>query len=100
MSESKEGENESTVPASTGEQKQPLTRQKRIERWFEVITALMLGVVALATAWSGYHIRQLAGKVNRQQSTLMLALCEMNQPFTRRRPGRSRCTTPASSTNG
>src|SRR6266496_6304670 len=62
MSESKEGENESTVPASTGEQKQPLTRQKRIERWFEVITAIMLGVVAVATAWSGYQAARWDGE--------------------------------------
>ena len=32
-----------------------MTRQKLIERWLEVIAAIMLGVVAVATAWSGYQ---------------------------------------------
>jgi hypothetical protein len=59
MSESKEehqaGITQESTQASTGQQKKPLTRQKRTERWFEVITAIMLGVVAVATAWSGYQ---------------------------------------------
>ena len=70
MSETKEEQNkgstqESTQP-STGQQKQPLTRQQRTERWFEVVTAIMLGVVAVATAWSGYQATRWAG----EQSTL------------------------------
>lgn len=32
-----------------------MTSQKLTERWLEVIAALMLGVVAVATAWSGYQ---------------------------------------------
>jgi hypothetical protein len=32
-----------------------ITRQQLIERWLEVISAIMLGVVAVATAWSGYQ---------------------------------------------
>jgi hypothetical protein len=46
--------------------KQPLTSQQRTERWFEVVTAIMLGVVAVATAWSGYQATRWAG----EQSTL------------------------------
>ena len=45
-----------TVP-----QKQPLSRQQRTERWFEVVTAIMLGVVAVATAWSGYQAARWSG---------------------------------------
>jgi hypothetical protein len=48
------------------EQKQALTRQERLGRWFQVVTAIMLGVVALATAWSGYQATRWAG----EQSTL------------------------------
>jgi hypothetical protein len=32
-----------------------ITRQKLTERWLEVISAIMLGLVAVATAWSGYQ---------------------------------------------
>jgi hypothetical protein len=70
MSETKEEQNNDTTQESTqasgGQQKQPLTRQQRIERWFEVVTAIMLGVVAVATAWSGYQAARWAG----EQSTL------------------------------
>src|SRR6266581_6707156 len=70
MSESKEqlkeGPTQESTQTSTVQQKQPLTRQQRIERWFEVITAIMVGVVAVATAWSGYQATRWAG----EQSTL------------------------------
>ena len=49
-----------------GEHKEPLTRQQRTHRWFQVVTAIMLGVVAVATAWSGYQATRWAG----EQSTL------------------------------
>jgi len=55
-----------SAPASNGQQKQPLTSQQRIDRWFQVVTAIMLGVVAVATAWSGYQATRWAG----EQSTL------------------------------
>ena len=55
-----------SIPVSNKEQKQPLTSQERTDRWFQVITAIMLGVVALATAWSGYQATRWAG----EQSTL------------------------------
>jgi hypothetical protein len=48
------------------QQKPALTREERIGRWFQVVTAIMLGVVALATAWSGYQATRWAG----EQSTL------------------------------
>ena len=41
---------ESPAPTS-----KPLTPQQRTERWLEVMAAIMLGVVAVATAWSGYQ---------------------------------------------
>lgn len=58
--------NKEPAPVAREDQKQPLTRQQRIDRWFQVITAIMLGVVALATAWSGYQATRWAG----EQSTL------------------------------
>ena len=70
MSPSKEEQKDVATQQSTSvskkEQKQPLTRQERTDRWFQVITAIMLGVVALATAWSGYQATRWAG----EQSTL------------------------------
>ena len=55
-----------STPASNEEQKQRLTSQERADRAFQVITAIMLGVVAVATAWSGYQATRWAG----EQSTL------------------------------
>src|ERR1700746_2712396 len=70
MSTSKEEQedvsNHQSTPASNEEQKQPLTRQERTDRWFQVVPAIMLGVVAVATAWSGYQATRWAG----EQSTL------------------------------
>src|SRR5204862_4348462 len=70
MSKSKEEQQDDltqqSAPASNGQQKQPLTSQQRIDRWFQVVTAIMLGVVAVATAWSGYQATRWAG----EQSTL------------------------------
>jgi len=48
------------------EHKERLTSQERTDRWFQIVTAIMLGVVALATAWSGYQATRWAG----EQSTL------------------------------
>jgi hypothetical protein len=70
MSETKKEEQETTTkePAQPSDKpkKQPLTTQQRIDRWFQVLTAILLGVVALATAWSGYQATRWAG----EQSTL------------------------------
>jgi hypothetical protein len=38
-----------------------LYRQKRTERWFKVITVIMLSIVAVATAWSGYQAARWGG---------------------------------------
>jgi hypothetical protein len=66
MNEAKEVQHEesSQQPASVSARhgKQPLTRQQRIERWFEVVTAIMLAAVAVATAWSGYQATRWAGE--------------------------------------
>jgi hypothetical protein len=70
MSTSKEEQEDiatqQSTSASNKELKQPLTRQELTDRWFQVITAIMLGVVAVATAWSGYQATRWAG----EQSTL------------------------------
>ena len=70
MSETKEEQQDDptlqSAPIANVQQKQPLTSQQRTERWFEVVTAIMLGVVAVATAWSGYQATRWAG----EQSTL------------------------------
>jgi hypothetical protein len=70
MSETKEEQQDDptlqSAPMANVQQKQPLTSQQRTERWFEVVTAIMLGVVAVATAWSGYQATRWAG----EQSTL------------------------------
>jgi hypothetical protein len=41
---------------------QPPFRQKLIHRWFQVVTAIMLGMVAVATAWSGYEATRWSGE--------------------------------------
>ena len=64
--EQQEGPTQKSPPLSKGEQKQPLTSQQRTDRWFQVVTAIMLGVVAVATAWSVYQATRWAG----EQSTL------------------------------
>src|SRR5438876_7822118 len=70
MSKSKEEQKDEPIqkpsPVSIGEEKQPLTRQQLTDRWFQVVTAIMSGVVAVATAWSGYQATRWAG----EQSTL------------------------------
>lgn len=42
--------------------KEESIRQIPIKRWFKVITAIMLGVVAVATAWSGYQATRWGGE--------------------------------------
>jgi hypothetical protein len=46
---------ESSTQEKQDRKHEPLSRAERIERWIEIVTAIMLGVVALATAWSGYQ---------------------------------------------
>lgn len=50
-----------TTRAPTGNKEKPQTRRKNMERWLEVITAIMLGIVAVATAWSGYQSTRWSG---------------------------------------
>lgn len=38
-----------------------LSRQERIARWLEILLAVMLGAVTLATAWSGYQSARWGG---------------------------------------
>src|SRR6266516_241778 len=70
MSKSKEEKQEDPTqkspPLSNEEQKQLFKSQQRTDRWFQVVTAIMLGVVAVATAWSVYQATRWAG----EQSTL------------------------------
>jgi hypothetical protein len=43
-----------------------LSRAQRFERWTETISAILLGLVTIATAWSGYQAARWGG----EQSTL------------------------------
>jgi hypothetical protein len=43
-----------------------LTREERLDRWTEIVLAIMLGLVTVATAWSGYQSARWGGV----QSTL------------------------------
>lgn len=38
-----------------------LYRQKRAERWFKIITVIILAIAAVATAWSGYQAARWDG---------------------------------------
>jgi hypothetical protein len=40
---------------------EPLSRRERAERWFEVASGILLAVVAVATAWSGYQAARWDG---------------------------------------
>ena len=60
--ERREDANERSIQASFRQEKHPLTSQQRSSRWFEVVTAIMLGVVAIATAWSGYQAARWSGQ--------------------------------------
>lgn len=66
MSRTNDEQHEETTDGSTQasfrQEKQPLTNQQRYSRWFEVVTAVMLGVVAIATAWSGYQAARWSGQ--------------------------------------
>ena len=59
--EQKEGTPQESSQASAEQQKLPLSHQQRTARWFEVVTAIMLGMVAVATAWSGYQAARWGG---------------------------------------
>ncbi len=59
--EQKEGPPQESPLAVAQQQKPALSSQQRTARWFEVITAIMLGMVAVATAWSGYQAARWGG---------------------------------------
>ncbi len=65
MSETNKEQYEDTpqesTQASAEQHKPPLSRQQRTECWFEVVTAPMPGMVAVATAWSGYQAARWGG---------------------------------------
>lgn len=46
---------------STGQRKRPPIKRELIERWVEVTMAVLLGAVAVATAWSGYQAARWSG---------------------------------------
>jgi hypothetical protein len=50
-----------TMNDETSTAPEGLTRAARIERWTETFTAIMLGIVAIATAWSGYQSARWGG---------------------------------------
>ncbi|MGD9317549.1 MAG: hypothetical protein PVG56_11980 [Anaerolineae bacterium] len=59
VSEPKTAKAASSAPAR-------LSRAQRFERWSETLSAVLLGLVTLATAWSGYQAARWGG----EQSTL------------------------------
>jgi hypothetical protein len=79
MSENREEEDGNITQESREQQEPPLTRPERTERWFEVVTAILLGVVAIATAWSGYEATRWSG----DQSTLYAVASALRVEATR-----------------
>jgi hypothetical protein len=50
-----------STPEATDSPDQAISRQERIERWTDILLAAIMGVVALATAWSGYQAARWGG---------------------------------------
>jgi hypothetical protein len=50
-----------STPQATESPDQAISRQERTERWIEILLAAIMGVVALATAWSGYQSARWGG---------------------------------------
>ena len=58
----KNGAQESApTPGGAPSEGEPITRQERNERWFEVATGIVLAIVAVAAAWSGYQSTRWGG---------------------------------------
>ena len=76
-----------------------IARPKLIERWLEVVSAIMLGAVAVATAWSGYQGARWGGV-----QTIKYSEATAKRSGVHARWGRLRdkigCSTSACSTNG
>jgi hypothetical protein len=49
------------MPGGAPSEGEPITRQERNERWFEVATGIVLAIVAVAAAWSGYQSARWGG---------------------------------------
>jgi hypothetical protein len=64
--ETRRPEDATTENATQPTGRTPLTRAERLDRWTEIILAIMLGAVTVATAWSGYQSARWGGV----QSTL------------------------------
>ena len=60
-------------------------RGERVERWFEVVTAVMLGVVTVATAWSGYQAARWSGEQAAHYAEAAAARVEATREATRSR---------------
>ncbi len=73
MTSAESNETNTAVPEGT------ISRAQRIDRALEVIVAIMLGVVAVATAWSGYQAARWGGEQSRAPCTATPALCALNQ---------------------
>ncbi len=43
------------TPGAAAPKPRAITRRERQERWFEIASSILLAIVAVATAWSGYQ---------------------------------------------
>jgi hypothetical protein len=64
MSEAKDEQEETSNHEFSGisNEERPPVRQKLSNRWLQVVTAIMLGLVVVATAWSGYQATRWSGE--------------------------------------
>ena len=60
-SENHDPQESAPAPGGAPSEDKPITRRERSERWFEVATGIVLAVVAVATAWSGYQAARWGG---------------------------------------
>jgi hypothetical protein len=59
--ESAHAPDEHNEPTNESTNEPTKANRKHLEHWLEAITAIMLGVVAVATAWSGYQSARWSG---------------------------------------
>jgi hypothetical protein len=78
------------APGSAPSSSEPITRRERTERWLEVATGILLAIVAVATAWSGYQSARWDGvqaerytqaSAKRVESTRMSTLAGQHSLF-------------------
>ena len=60
-SEKHDAQESAPTPGGDPSKGEPITRLERNERWFEVAAGIVLAVVAVATAWSGYQAARWDG---------------------------------------